>query len=171
MPKEKLVIRTSLGNKRVVLRENTSNYPIEASSSRPPPGGVSQSRRRKKGNTKRGFDEANKQINISHEGGVLKASFQADVSEALQVSHDGGVLKAHTTNDLVFTPQEKEMFFYADGQVQPRISVFQRLGKINEPKQKNVRVRNQKKWKLKKKKQQPRSFVWIRGQNDVSQIE
>ena len=63
------------------------------------------------------------------------------------------------------------MFFFADEQVQSRISVFQRLGKINEPKQKNVRVRNQKKWKLKKKKQQPRSFVWVRGQNNVSQIK
>jgi len=169
MPKEKLVIRTSLGNKRVVLRENTSNYPVEASSSNvPPPGGVSQSRRRKKGNNKRGFDEANKQINISHESGVLKASFQADVSETLLVSNDEGVLKAHAMNDLVFTPQEQEMFFSADEQVQPRISVFQRLAKINEPKQKNVRVRNQKKWKLKKKTQQPRGFVWVQGQNDVS---
>jgi len=63
------------------------------------------------------------------------------------------------------------MFFFADEQVQSRISVFQRLGKINEPKQKNIRVRKQKKWKLKKERQQPRSFVWVRGQNDVSQIE
>jgi len=96
---------------------------------------------------------------------------QADVSETLQVSNDGGVLKAHATNDLVFTPQEQEMFFSADEQVQPRISIFQRLGKINEPKQKNVRVRKQKKWKLKKKKQQPRSFICVQGQNDVRQIE
>ena len=50
-----------------------------------------------------GFDEANKQINIFHEGGVPKAS-STDVSEALQVSHDGGVLKAHAVNDAVFTP-------------------------------------------------------------------
>ena len=63
------------------------------------------------------------------------------------------------------------MFFSADEQVQPRISVLQRLGKINEPKQKNVLVRKQKKWKVKQKKQQPRSFVWVRGQDDVSQIE
>lgn len=120
MPKENLVIRTSLGNKRVVLRGNTSNFSIEASSSnRPPPGGLSQSRRRKKANNKKGFDEANEQVNISHEGGALKASFQADVSEALRVSHDGGVLKAHATNDLVFTPQEQEMFFSTNEQVQP----------------------------------------------------
>ena len=33
MPKENLVIRTSLGNKRVVLRGNISNSPTEASSS------------------------------------------------------------------------------------------------------------------------------------------
>jgi len=108
MPKENLVIRTSLGNKRVVLRGNPSNSPIEASSSnRPPPRGLSQSQKRKKA---KGFNEVNKQINISHEGGALKASFQADAFEALQMSHDGGVLKAHATNYVVFTPQEQKMF-------------------------------------------------------------
>ena len=70
VPKENLVIRTSLGNKRMVLMKNLSNPLTEASSSSgSPPGGLSQSRRRKKGDNRRGFDEANKQINISHEGG------------------------------------------------------------------------------------------------------
>jgi len=65
VPKENLVIRTSLGNKRVVFMENLSSPLTGASSSNgSPPGGVSQSRRGKKGNNKRGFDEANKQINI-----------------------------------------------------------------------------------------------------------
>jgi len=71
-----LVIRTSLGNKRVVLKGNSSNSPTQVSSSSgPPPIESSQSQRRTKDNNKKGLVEANKQINISHEGGVLKASF------------------------------------------------------------------------------------------------
>ena len=84
MPKEKLDIRTSLGNKRAILSGNSSNSLIEASSlNGPPPREVAQSQRRKKNNNKRGLTEANEQINIPHEGGVLKASFQGDAFEAL----------------------------------------------------------------------------------------
>jgi len=76
VPIENLVIRTSLGNKRVVLRGNSSNSLTEASSSRgPPPRASSQSQVRKKDNNKRGLAKANKQMNIFHEGGILKASF------------------------------------------------------------------------------------------------
>jgi len=38
--------------------------------------------------------------------------------------------------------------FSQNEQVQPQISLFQRLGKVNEPKQKNFHVRKQRKWKL-----------------------
>ena len=34
-----------------------------------------------------------------------------------------------------------------------------------------MQVRKQKKWKLKKKKQQPRSFGWVHEQNDISQVK
>ena len=73
-------------------------------------------------------------------------------------------------DDLVFTPQEQKMFSQ-DKQVRPWISVFQRFGKVNEPKQKNIRVRKQKKWKLNKKRQQFRSFLWVREQNQVEQAD
>jgi len=70
MPKENLIIRTSLGNKRVVLRGNSSNSLTEASSSSSPSLRESpQSQRRKKENNKRGLAKANKQISISLEGG------------------------------------------------------------------------------------------------------
>jgi len=106
------------------LRGNSSNSPTDASSSSgQPPRASSQSQTRKKDNKKRGLAKANKQINIFHEGGVLKVSFQGDASEALQVSHDGGVLKAHAVNDAVFTSQEQEMFFQNE-QVQPQMSIF-----------------------------------------------
>jgi len=42
---------------------------------------------------------------------------------------------------------------------------------VNEPKPKNFLVRKQRKWKLKSKGQQPRSFVWVREQNEVEQAE
>jgi len=124
MPKENLVIRTSLGNKRVVLRGSslTSSTDTPFSSTLPPRGSSSPKRRQKKGN-KRRFAKTDKQIKISHEGGVLKGSFQGDTFQNLQVSNDGGVLKAYATDDLVFMPQEQEMFSQ-DRQVQPRVSVF-----------------------------------------------
>jgi len=53
------------------------------------------------------------------------------------VLNDGGVLKAYVTDDTIFTPQEQEIFSQ-DKQVGPQISVFQSLGKVNEPKQKNI---------------------------------
>jgi len=84
VPTENLVIRTSLSNKRVVLRGNSSNSPIKASSlDGPPLRESSQSQKRSKKNNTRGLAKTNKQINISHEGGVLKASFQSDLSETL----------------------------------------------------------------------------------------
>jgi len=84
MPKENLIIRTSLSNKRVVLRGNSSNFMTEVSfSSSPPPRELSQSQKRWKNNNTKALAEANKQINISHEGRVLKASFQGDASETL----------------------------------------------------------------------------------------
>ena len=49
---------------------------------------------KKKGSIRR-FAETNKEINNSHEGEVLKGLFQRGASESLQVSHDGGVLKAN----------------------------------------------------------------------------
>jgi len=64
----------------------------------------------KKGN-KRTFAQTNKQISIFHEGRVPKGSFQGDTFENLYGSRDGAVFKAYATNDLVFTPQEQEMFF------------------------------------------------------------
>ena len=82
------------------------------------------------------------------------------------MSNDGGVLKAYVTDDLVFTPEEQEMFSQ-DKQVQPQVSVFQRLGKVNEPKERNIQVRKKKKWKMNKNRQQFRSFVWVREQNKV----
>ena len=122
VPKENLVIRTSLRNKRVVLRENLSNPLTGASSSSgSPPGGPSSSKRSNK--NKGGLAKENQKLNISLESGVLKASFQDNTLENLQISHDGGILKAYTTNDMVFTPQEQEMFSQNE-QVQPRISVF-----------------------------------------------
>ena len=105
MPIENLVIRTSLGNKRVVLKGSSSNPLTEASTSgTPPSGGPSSSQSRQgKGNKKR-FVIIDEQVSISHQGEVLKGLFQGDTSENLHVSHDGGVLKACATNDLVFTP-------------------------------------------------------------------
>jgi len=79
MPIENLVIRTSVGNKRVVLRGNSSNPLMEAPSlGAPSPGGPSPFQRRWKKDNKRRFVEANKQINISHEG---EGSFQGDTFE------------------------------------------------------------------------------------------
>jgi len=82
------------------------------------------------------------------------------------VSNDGGVLKAYATDDLVFTSEEQEMF-PQDMQVRPRVSVFQRLGEVNEPKERNIQVRKKKKWKPNKKRERSRSFVWVREQNKV----
>ena len=42
---------------------------------------------------------------------------------------------------------------------------------MNEPKQKNFRVRKQRKWKLNKKGQEPRSLVWVHEQNEAEQAE
>ena len=121
----------------MVLRENSSTSLTDASySGTLPLGGSSSKRRQKKGN-KRRFAKTNKQISISDEGGVLKGSFQGDTFENLQVSNDGGVLNAYATDDLVVMPQEQEMLSQ-DKQVRPRISVFQRPRKVNEPKQKNI---------------------------------
>jgi len=124
MPKENLVIRTSLGNKRVVLRGSslTSSTDAPFSSTLPSGGSSSLKRRQKKGN-KRRFAETNKQIKISHEGGILKGSFQGDTFQNLQVSNNGGVLKAYATDDLVFTPKEQEMFSQ-DKQVRLQVSIF-----------------------------------------------
>jgi len=162
MPKENLVIRTSLGNKRVVLRGSSSASSTDATFSNTLPlGGSSSPKRRQKKGNKRRFAETDKQIKISHEVGVLKGSFQGDTFQNLQVSNDGGVLKAYATDDLVFTPEEQEMFSQ-DKQVRPRVSVFQRLGEVNKPKERNIQVRKKRKWKLNKKRQQFRSFVWVR---------
>jgi len=110
VPKENLVIRTSLRNKRVLLRENPSNPLTGASSSSGSPlGGPSSSKRSKK--NKRGLAKENQKINISLESGVLMASFQENTLKNPQKSHNGGILKAYTTNDMVFTPREQEMFF------------------------------------------------------------
>jgi len=111
MPKENLVIRTSLSNKRVVLRGSSSTSSTDAPfSSTLPPGGSSSSERRQNKGNKRRFVETSKQIKISHESRVLKGSFQGDIFQNLQLSNDGGVLKAYATVDLVFTPQGQEMF-------------------------------------------------------------
>jgi len=77
MPKENLVIRTSLGNKRVVLRGSSSTSSTDAlfSSTIPLGGSSSPKRRQKKGN-KRRFAETNKQIKIAHDGGVSKDHFK-----------------------------------------------------------------------------------------------
>ena len=70
--KENLAIKTSLGNKRVVLRENLSNPLTGASSSSGSPlGGPSSSKRSK--NNKRGLAKENQKLNISLESGILKA--------------------------------------------------------------------------------------------------
>jgi len=84
MPKENLVIRTSFSKKRVVLRggSSTSSTNATSSSTRPPGGSSSPKRSLNKGN-KRRFAETNKQIKISHEGGVLKGSFQGDTFQNL----------------------------------------------------------------------------------------
>ena len=63
----------------------------------------------KKGN-KRRFVGTNKQINVSHKGRVLKGSLQGGTAENLQLSHDRGVRKAYVINNLISTPQEKDMF-------------------------------------------------------------
>jgi len=92
-----------------MLRENLSNPLTGASSlSGSPPGGPSSSKRSKK--NKRGLAKENRKLNTSLKSGVLKASFQENTFENLQISHDGGILKAYTTNDMVLTPQEQEMF-------------------------------------------------------------
>ena len=57
--------------------------------------------------------------------------------------------------------------FSQDKRVRPRVSVFQRLGKVNESKDRNIQVRKKKKWKLNKKRQRSKSFVWVREQNEV----
>ena len=107
MPKENLVIRTSLGNKRMVLKGSSSTFLTDApSSSALPLIGSSSSKGRQKKGDRRRFVETNKQINISHEAGVLKGLFQGDTFENHQVSNDGGVLKAYATDDLIFTSQE-----------------------------------------------------------------
>jgi len=134
MSKENLVIRTSLSNKRVVLRGSSSNPLIGASTSgAPSSGGPSSCQSRQGKGNKRQFVVTEELVNVTHEGGVLKGSFQGDTSENLHVSHDGGVLKAYAINDLVFTPQEQKLFSQ-EKQVQPRVSVSQRLGTVNEPK-------------------------------------
>ena len=100
----------------------------------------------------------------------MKASFQGNTSNNLQIAHDAGILKAYATNNMVFTPQEQEMFSQNEN-VQPRISIFERLGKINEPKPSDIQVGKLKKWKIKKKKkEQPRSFTWVHKQNVVYQV-
>jgi len=140
MPKENLVIRTSLGNKRVVLRGSSSASLIEAPfSSTLPPRGLSSPKRRQKKDNKRRFAETHKQIKISYESGVLKGSFQGNIFQNLQVSNDGGVLKAYAMDDLVFTPEEQEMFSQ-DKQVQPQVSVFQRFGKSMNPKKETSKL-------------------------------
>jgi len=84
MPKENLVIRTSLGNKRVVLRGSSLASSTDAPfSSTPPPGESSSPKRRQKKGNKRRFAETDKQIKKSHEGGVLKGSFQGDAFQNL----------------------------------------------------------------------------------------
>jgi len=73
MPKENMIMRTSLSNKRAMLRGYSSNPPIEASSSsNPHPRGSLASQRRMKKENKRRLAEANKQLNVSHEDGVIK---------------------------------------------------------------------------------------------------
>ena len=134
MAKENLVIRTSFGNKRVALRGSSSNPLIEVFTlGTPTSGGPSSSQSRRGKGNKRRFVVIDEQLNISHEHKVLKGSFQGDTSKNLHISHDGGVLKAHAINDLVFTPKEQELFSQ-DKQVKPRVSVFQRRRKVNEPK-------------------------------------
>ena len=61
--------------------------------------------------------------------------------------------------------------FSKDKQVQPQVSVLQRLGEVNELKQNNIQVRKKKKWRLNKKRQRFRSFVWVREQNEVGQVD
>jgi len=61
VPKENLIIRTSLDNNRVVLRGNSSNSLIEVSSlSGPSPRESSLSQKRKKDNNERGLKPTNK---------------------------------------------------------------------------------------------------------------
>jgi len=74
VPKENLVISTSLGNNRVVLRENLSNPLTGASSLRSSPlEGPSSSKRSKL--NKGGLAKDNQKLSISLESGALKASF------------------------------------------------------------------------------------------------
>jgi len=61
--------------------------------------------------------------------------------------------------------------FSQDRQVRPRVSVFQRLGEVNEPKERNIQVREKKKWKMNKKRQRSRSFLWVREQNEVELVD
>ena len=94
----------------MILRADSSNPPTEASSlSGLLPKGSSPSPRRKDNNESR-LVKTSKQINISYENGVFKASIQGDVTETLQVLQDRRVLKAYATNYMIFTPQEQEMF-------------------------------------------------------------
>jgi len=94
MPKENLVIRTSLRNKRMVLRgsSSTSSTDTPFSSTLPPGGSSSLKRRWKKGN-KRRFAETDKQIKISHAGGVLKGSFQGDTFQIFRCQIMGEFLR------------------------------------------------------------------------------
>jgi len=81
-----MVIRTSLDNKRVVLRGSSSISSTDAPSlSALPPGGSSSPKRRQMKGNKRRFAETNKQISISHDGGVLKGSFQRNTLKNPQV--------------------------------------------------------------------------------------
>jgi len=81
-----------------------------STSGTPPSEGPSSSQSTQEKGNKRRFIVTDEQVNISREGGVLKGSFQGDTSENLHVSYDWGALKAYAINDLVFTPQEQELF-------------------------------------------------------------
>ena len=76
IPKQNLIIRTSVSNKRVVLRGSSSKSPNRSvTSDAPPSGGPSSSQSRWGKGNKRRFIVTDEQVSISHEGRVLKGSF------------------------------------------------------------------------------------------------
>jgi len=168
-PKENLIIRTLLGNKRVVLRENPLKPPTWASSwSGPPPGGSSSSKERKKNKT--GLIKPIENWTSQIKGESWKPYFR-EIPLKIFKYHMMREFSRLMPQMIWFSHPKEQAMFFQNEPTQPRISIVWRLGKVNEAKQKNFNVRKQKKWKLKKTKQQPRSLVWVHKQNEVGQTE
>jgi len=95
-------MRISLRNYKVALRRTSSNPSLKAYSSGSPLRTDESQRCNMK--NKCVLSKANKQLKISYEDGVLKASFIGSTSKIDRVSYDGRILKAYAINEVVSRP-------------------------------------------------------------------